>query len=346
MKIVSSANNSIFTHQDIIADGNDVDAVADGVAHNGTTDDSDILSNDSYNTEKEVNDLNLDVDYCILVNDLNLQDYLDFDYCYSVNELELINNYLKINPNFELVNRKLIPVSYSPIAIDAVVHEISRQLGNWNIKTNKDGLGVVTTSKGGFDFNVTNLQKIRAPDVAFIPEGTFLSLDEKQLWSFEGQPFNPIFIVEVANLKNSEVEKEIDNRIKKDYFAHGTSVKLGWLIDPINRIIWVYKRNKRDSPYRYQRKWEDLDAGDVLPDFTLQLESLELEGIDDNIGKDSESDYEEEEEDDDDDEDDDDEGEKRRKKIKKNKAAECAYCDLRFSTPTKMAKHIKKKHIK
>ncbi|PKY16630.1 hypothetical protein RhiirB3_429089, partial [Rhizophagus irregularis] len=163
------------------ADGNDVDAVADGVAHNGTTDDSDILSNDSYNTEKEVNDLNLDVDYCILVNDLNLQDYLDFDYCYSVNELELINNYLKINPNFELVNRKLIPVSYSPIAIDAVVHEISRQLGNWNIKTKKDGLGVVTTSKGGFDFNVTNLQKIRAPDVAFIPEGTFLSLDEKQL---------------------------------------------------------------------------------------------------------------------------------------------------------------------
>ncbi|PKC57587.1 hypothetical protein RhiirA1_472272 [Rhizophagus irregularis] len=157
-------------------------------------------------------------------------------------------------------------------------------------------------------------------------------------WSFEGQPFNPIFIVEVANLKNSEVEKEIDNRIKKDYFAHGTSVKLGWLIDPINRIIWVYKRNKRDSPYRYQRKWEDLDAGDVLPDFTLQLESLELEGIDDNIGKDSESDYEEEEDDDDDDEDDDDEGEKRRKKIKKNKAAECAYCDLRFTSTKETSK--------
>ncbi|CAG8755499.1 17219_t:CDS:2, partial [Rhizophagus irregularis] len=29
----------------------------------------------------------------------------------------------------------------------------------------------------------------RAPDVAFIPEDIFLSLDEKQLWSFEGQPF-------------------------------------------------------------------------------------------------------------------------------------------------------------
>ncbi|RGB39867.1 hypothetical protein C1646_753997 [Rhizophagus diaphanus] len=280
----------------------------------------------------------------IVVNDLNLQD-LDFDYCYSVNELELINNYLKVNPNFELINRKLIPVPYSPIAIETVVHEISRQLGNWNVETNNDRLGVVTTSKGGFDFNVTNLQKIRAPDVAFIPKDTFLSLDEKQLWSFEGQPFTPIFIVEVSNLKNSEVEKEVDNKIKKDYFARGTSVKLGWLIDPINHIIWVYKRNKRDLPYRYQRKWEDLDAGDVLPGFTLELENLELEVIDDIIGKDSESDYEEEEDDDDDD-DDDDEGEKRRKKIKKNKAAECVYCDLRFSTPTKMAKHIKKKHTK
>jgi Uma2 family endonuclease len=195
---------------------------------------------------------------------------LDFNCAYSVNEFELINNYLKIKPNFELVNKKLIPVSYSPVAIEAVVHEISRQLGNWNIKINKE-TGIVTTSKGGFDFNVTNNQKIRAPDVAYTPENTFLSLDENQLWSFKGQPFTPIFIVEVANLTNKVVAKDVDNKIKKDYFADGTSVKLGWLIDPINCNIWVYKRNRNGAPYRRHKKWEDLEAGDILPNFTLEL---------------------------------------------------------------------------
>ncbi|EXX76074.1 hypothetical protein GLOIN_2v1798071 [Rhizophagus irregularis DAOM 181602=DAOM 197198] len=285
-----------------------------------------------------------------IVGDLDFED-LDFQYCYSVKELELINNYLRVNPNFEIINRKLISISYTPIAIEAVVHEIARQLGNWNVETNKDGLGIVTTSNGGYDFRDTNLQKIQAPDVAFTPEDTYLSLDEKQLWSFEGQPFTPIFIVKVANIKNSEVEKEVNNKIKKDYFAHGTSVKLGWLIDPIDRNIWVYKRDKNGSPYRRRQPWEDLDAGDILPDFTLELEM-----INDIIDKDSASDddKEEEEEDDDDDEgkkrrkridDDDDEGKKRRKKVKKNEA-ECPYCDLEINTASKMAKHIKKMHVK
>ncbi|CAB5396151.1 unnamed protein product [Rhizophagus irregularis] len=268
-----------------------------------------------------------------IVGDLDFED-LDFQYCYSVKELELINNYLRVNPNFEIINRKLISISYTPIAIEAVVHEIARQLGNWNVETNKDGLGIVTTSNGGYDFRDTNLQKIQAPDVAFTPEDTYLSLDEKQLWSFEGQPFTPIFIVKVANIKNSEVEKEVNNKIKKDYFAHGTSVKLGW--------------DKNGSPYRRRQPWEDLDAGDILPDFTLELEM-----INDIIDKDSASDddkEEEEEDDDDDDEgkkrrkriddDDDDEGKKRRKKVKKNEA-ECPYCDLEINTASKWRSILK-----
>ncbi|RGB40648.1 hypothetical protein C1646_798728 [Rhizophagus diaphanus] len=275
-----------------------------------------------------------------LVGDLDFED-LDFKYCYSVKELELINNYLRVNPNFELINRKLISIPYTPIAIEAVVHEIARQLGNWNLETNKDGIGIVTTSKGGFDFSDTNLQKIRAPDVAFTPEDTFLSLDEKQLWSFEGQPFTPIFFVEVANIKNSEIEKEIDNKIKKDYFARGTSVKLGWLIDPIARNIWVYKRNKNGAPYRRrQPNWEDLDAGDILPNFTLELDKID----DIIIGEDSAS--EDDKEEDEEEDDDDDEGKKRRKRIKKNEVNECPYCDLKINTAFKMAKHIKKMHVK
>ncbi|RGB27056.1 hypothetical protein C1646_674306 [Rhizophagus diaphanus] len=51
--------------------------------------------------------------------------------------------------------------------IDGGTCEMVQELSNWNVETNKNRLGVVTTSKGGFNFNVTNLQKIQASDVAF-----------------------------------------------------------------------------------------------------------------------------------------------------------------------------------
>ncbi|GBB90560.1 hypothetical protein RclHR1_17560002 [Rhizophagus clarus] len=257
---------------------------------------------------------------------------LDLNETYSIKEYNELNNYLKVNPNFEIVNKQLISVDYSPMAIEAVTHEISRQLGNWNI-ANTNGIGIVTTSKGGFDFNVTiNSQKIRAPDIAFTPEDTFLSLDENQLWSFKGQPFTPKFIVEVADISRKDVGNKIDAKIKRDYFANGTSVELGWLIDPKNCAIWVYKRNKNNAPYRRRREWKDLEAGDILPGFTLEL------GLINNIiNKFSESD---------DDDDDEDEDEKSRKKRIKRKPDVCPYCDAEYKEPYKMMQHINKNHIK
>ncbi|CAG8757744.1 728_t:CDS:2, partial [Rhizophagus irregularis] len=50
---------------------------------------------------------------------------------YTPEELEQINKYLKVRTNFE--NGRLISLPQTPIAHEAVVHEISRQLGNWNI---------------------------------------------------------------------------------------------------------------------------------------------------------------------------------------------------------------------
>jgi len=201
---------------------------------------------------------------------------LDFKHTYNVNELELIKNYLKVHPNYEIVDDKLNIIPYAPIAVEAIVHEISRQLGNWNLKNNEKGtMGIVTTPKGGFDFDVNDGQKIRAPNVAFTPGDAYISLNEQQLWSFQGQFFTPIFVVEVAILNTKDAEKKIDNKIKMDYFARGTSVKLGWLLDPINCIIWVYKRDKHGNPFRRSRKWEDLNGGDILPDFTLELERID-----------------------------------------------------------------------
>ncbi|PKC15985.1 hypothetical protein RhiirA5_407558, partial [Rhizophagus irregularis] len=156
----------------------------------------------------------------------------------------------------------------------AVVHEISRQLGNWNVETGQNG--IVTTSQGGYNFSVSGQKKIRAPHIAFIPENIYSSLNKTQLLTFLGQPFTPIFVAEVVNVSKEAIFNEVDIRFKNDYFATGTSVKLGWLIDPRNHIIWTYEKDDDDENVTCQkRKWEDLDGGNILLDFTLDIKFVE-----------------------------------------------------------------------
>jgi hypothetical protein len=73
-------------------------------------------------------------------------------------------------------------------------------------------------------------KKIKAPDVAFTFKNTYRNLTEQQLWSFKGEAFTPIFVVEVGDIgtdiTNSTFIKA-DNRFKHEYFEDGTSVQLG-----------------------------------------------------------------------------------------------------------------------
>jgi hypothetical protein len=56
----------------------------------------------------------------------------------------------------------------------------------------------------------------------------------------------------------------------------GTSVELGWLIDPKNNEIWTYKRNNSKTETTRQKcEWKDLDGGDTLPGFTLKISLIE-----------------------------------------------------------------------
>ncbi|UZO19713.1 uncharacterized protein OCT59_010986 [Rhizophagus irregularis] len=162
---------------------------------------------------------------------------LDLTHIYILEEIEYINE------------------PQSPIAIKAVVHEISRQLGNWNIKTGQNG--IVTTSQRGYNFGLN--KRLQA-----------------QLLTFLSQPFTPIFVAEVVNVSKEAIFNEVNNRFKNDYFATGTSVKLGWLIDPRNHIIWTYEKDDDDENVTCQkRKWEDLDGGNILLDFTLDIKFVE-----------------------------------------------------------------------
>ncbi|RIA99025.1 hypothetical protein C1645_731224 [Glomus cerebriforme] len=236
---------------------------------------------------------------------------LDLNCTYTDEELDIISKNLTVHTNFE--NGRLIPIPQNPIVKEAIIQEISRQLGNWNIQTGQNG--IITTSQGGFNFGPSNRQKnILAPDIAFTPEETYIELDEDQLWSFDGQCFTPEFVVVVAVVTSDEILKEIDNRMN-NYFGVGTSVKLGWLIDPKNSIICVYEKNGENRLVRRKCEWEDLDGGDILPDFILDISRIDsIMLLDNDVDED-------------------------------DNERECPYCDFSFDNVHSMMKHLKKWHL-
>ena len=212
-------------------------------------------------------------------------DNLDLDRAYTFNEFEIINDQLKnrslkieldnssepVPVNHFQLNKsgKLVPMPQSPITKELAVMEIARQLGNWNIQTNQNG--AVTCSQGGFKIETG---EIVAPDAAFTPKDTYRNLTDQQCISFQGSPFSPTFVVEVENINDigNSKGKKLDSKFKDTYFASNTSVKLGWLIDPMNKKIWVYKRNPDNNKVvRRQHQWRDLDGGDTLPGFKLEV---------------------------------------------------------------------------
>ncbi|CAG8616830.1 9302_t:CDS:2 [Cetraspora pellucida] len=207
------------------------------------------------------------------VNNLNL------DRSYTLEEFEFINDQLKTRTLeidgqpvnlFDLdKNGKLIPMPQSPYSREIVVAEIVRQLGDWNIWTKQNG--GVTSSQGGFDFDVGCGRMIRAPDIAYTPKEIHRSLNEKQNWSFRGEPFTPVFVVEIGNISSHSKFEKLDRKFKDIYFAEGTSVQLAWLIDPENKEIHVYKRGQR----RINHGWKDVVGGDFLPRFTLEIWKIE-----------------------------------------------------------------------
>jgi Uma2 family endonuclease len=102
-------------------------------------------------------------------------------------------------------------------------------------------------------------------------------LDEQQLGTFQGAPF---FAVEADDLSMSPKLNTLTSKFMDTYFPAG--VQLGWLIDPINKIIYTFMRESDGVVRRRPHQWYDsdenpgvLNGGDVLPGFTLRLETID-----------------------------------------------------------------------
>lgn len=251
---------------------------------------------------------------------------LDLKRTYTFEEFKLANEQLKTrtleidgNPVdlFEFNKGKLLPMPQSPISMEAVVHEISRQLGNWNVYNHQNG--IVTTSQGGFNFCISGQRTIRAPDISFISKNIYRSLDCQQQWTFKGQPFTPIFVVEVAIVREGYQEfNDLDQKFREIYFATSSSVDLGWLVDPMNKQIYIYRRRVSGVVYRTSHGWNNVNGGSILPEFTLKVQK-----IDDTISQESSESSSE-----------------------NGQIIECPKCDATFSNDYKYMEHYEDSHAR
>jgi len=199
------------------------------------------------------------------------------DHTYTFKQFEKLNDWLKTNElvidktpinHFELdSNGRLIPMPQTPYGKELAVGEIYAQVRNWNIQTRQNG--GVTTSQGGFNISTTGGRTIRAPDVAVTPKETHRSLDQQQFWTFRGQAFHPTFVVEVEDVSTASKFEELKDKFKSDYFPAG--VELGWLVDPVNRNIYVFKEDINGVVRCLNKEWRNVAGGDVLPGFELEV---------------------------------------------------------------------------
>ncbi|CAG8627474.1 4212_t:CDS:2 [Paraglomus occultum] len=203
------------------------------------------------------------------------------DHIYTFKQFELLNDWLKTNEllidntpinHFELDKKgRLIPMLQTPIFKEATVGNIYGQLDRWNVQTRQNG--VPTCSQGGFNLSTTGGRTIRAPDVAFTPSETYRNLTHQQLMTFQGQPFHPTFVVEVEDVSADSKLEELKDKFKTVYFPAG--VQLGWLVDPVNRNIYVFKEDINGVVRCLNKGWRDVAGGDVLPGFVLEVRLID-----------------------------------------------------------------------
>ena len=145
-------------------------------------------------------------------------------------------------------------------AYDVLVAAIlTREIGGF---VHAASLGRVTT-EGLFQLKV-HPKLHRRPDVAFVTYGRWAA--DRPVPRTDPWEVVPDLAVEVVSRSNTA-----DNVLNKigEYFESGT--RAVWVVYPVASQVYVY-----DSPLtvRVLARTDELDGGDILPDFRLPLTTL------------------------------------------------------------------------
>lgn len=136
---------------------------------------------------------------------------------------------------------------------------LTAQLWNWNDRTE---LGFVFDSSTGF--TLPN-GAVRSPDAAWIIGDRWNALTEEQQ-RYEFSPIAPDFVVE---LRSSSDDLETLQIKLQEYMDN--QVRLGWLIDPQQRQVEIYRVGQSTEVLQSSTV---LSGEDVLPGFELNLKKV------------------------------------------------------------------------
>jgi Uma2 family endonuclease len=136
--------------------------------------------------------------------------------------------------------------------------EVNRQLGNW---AKDDGTGV--TFDSNTEFRLPN-GACRSPDACWIPKSRWERIPRSERERFP--PICPDFVIELLSPSDNLEETKLK---MQEYIANGA--RLGWLIDPATRRVWVYSA---DDGFRVLDRPESLSGDPVLPGFILDLTDI------------------------------------------------------------------------
>jgi Uma2 family endonuclease len=134
---------------------------------------------------------------------------------------------------------------------------LTQRLGNW---TDADGTGLAFDSSTGFKLpNGAD----RSPDASWVKKERIEALKANPA---RFMPLAPDFVVE---LRSANDDLETLQRKMQEYLSCG--VRLGWLIDPHNQRVEIYRPRRDveilDSP-------TTLSGEDILPGFVLDLAGI------------------------------------------------------------------------
>jgi Uma2 family endonuclease len=125
----------------------------------------------------------------------------------------------------------------------------------------QDSTGVTSGSSGGF---ILPNGAMRAPDAAWVLRSRLAPLSAEQKQKF--LPLCPDFVVEIRSPSDrlstaqAKMQEYIDN-----------GARLGWLIDPGNRVVYVYRPNQ---PVERLENPATIAGDPVLPGFVLDLQRI------------------------------------------------------------------------
>lgn len=134
---------------------------------------------------------------------------------------------------------------------------LTQRLGNW---TDADGTGLAFDSSTGFKLaNGAN----RSPDASWVSRQRLAALNPDPA---KFLPMAPDFAVELRSANDSL--KTVQQKMQ-EYIDNG--VRLGWLIDPQNQRVEIYRPNR---DVEVLQSPTSLSGEDVLPGFVLDLTQI------------------------------------------------------------------------